>query len=227
MLSSLCGYCLPSCQAERQAPGLLVIFILVTIFTVPPVISVTSFTFIPPTHPSTQRWLIACIISCTMMLNNRMPPRRIKGNRLFSLATWSLLLLFWLVGHNKTHASTPLMFSNITVWLCIYVAFCSMFCNLKNFAPSGSQDSALNKLTSKTTIRSPSRYIKGYTSIYIFWGNDQSLTKYPLITRFRLHRLNCAPGITTKNVLSQDLTGEPKTDPGKNRKGGGRHANPL
>ena len=24
VLSSLCGYCLPSCQAERQAPGLLV-----------------------------------------------------------------------------------------------------------------------------------------------------------------------------------------------------------
>ncbi len=25
MLSSLCGHCLPSCQAERQAPGLLVL----------------------------------------------------------------------------------------------------------------------------------------------------------------------------------------------------------
>ncbi len=24
MLSSLCGHCLPSCQAERQAPGLFV-----------------------------------------------------------------------------------------------------------------------------------------------------------------------------------------------------------
>ncbi len=27
MLSSLCGHCLPSCQAECQAPGLLVLFV--------------------------------------------------------------------------------------------------------------------------------------------------------------------------------------------------------
>ncbi len=27
MLSSLCGHCLPSCQAERQAPGGLLVFV--------------------------------------------------------------------------------------------------------------------------------------------------------------------------------------------------------